>query len=174
MDFEPEVVERIALGGRLHDIGKVGIPDAILDKPGPLTPEEFEIMKLHPAIGDDLVAPIRTMQELRPMIRWHHESLDGHGYPDGLPGDVIPVEAFVVKVADYWEAITSRRPVPRPDARGDGGQDAALRGPPAHPGRHHRLLPDRHRRRAGGAAGRRAGLTSPAVTRGRARPGPSP
>ncbi len=110
MAFAPEEIEKIALGGRLHDIGKIGIPDAILDNDGPLSRAEFEVMKRHPVVGDDLIAPIRTMQDLRPMIRWHHESLDGHGYPDGLLGSQIPVEAFVVKVADYWEAITSLRP----------------------------------------------------------------
>lgn len=103
-------VELVALGGRLHDIGKIGVPDAIIDKDGPLTCAEYAIMKTHPSVGDDLIAPIRSMQQLRPMIRWHHESLDGQGYPDSLPGDQVPLEAFIVKVADYWEAITSRRP----------------------------------------------------------------
>lgn len=103
-------VELIALGGRLHDIGKIGVPDAIIDKAGPLTVEEYAVMKTHPSVGDDLVAPIRSMQELRPMIRWHHEGLDGQGYPDSLPGREVPLEAFIVKVADYWEAITSSRP----------------------------------------------------------------
>jgi putative two-component system response regulator len=114
MGFDAERVERVALGGRLHDIGKIGTPDAILNKPGSLTVEEFRIMKLHPVQGDELIAPIRSLELLRPIIRWHHESLDGHGYPDGLPGDQVPVEAFVVKVADYWEAITSRRPYRAP------------------------------------------------------------
>ncbi len=114
MGFDAERVERIALGGRLHDIGKIGTPDAILNKPAALSIEEFRIMKFHPVQGDELIAPIRSLASLRPIIRWHHESLDGHGYPDGLPGDQVPVEAFVVKVADYWEAITSRRPYRAP------------------------------------------------------------
>ena len=100
----------VALGGRLHDIGKIGAPDAILDKAGPLTREEYDVIKEHPRVGDELVAPIRNLAHLRPMIRWHHESLDGKGYPDGLPGHEVPEEAWVVKVADYWEAITARRP----------------------------------------------------------------
>jgi len=103
-------VQLVALGGRLHDIGKIGTPDAILDKPGALTRAEYLEIQRHPAVGDDLVAPIRTMQALRPMIRWHHETLDGTGYPDGLPGDQVPLEAWIVKVADFWEAITSNRP----------------------------------------------------------------
>jgi putative two-component system response regulator len=114
MGFDQDRVELIALGGRLHDIGKIGTPDAILDKPAPLTIEEYDVMKQHPAVGDDLIAPIRSMQAVRPMIRWHHESLDGNGYPDGLPGEEVPVESWIVKVADYWEAITSRRPYREP------------------------------------------------------------
>ena len=112
----PERVELIALGGRLHDIGKIGTPDAILDKPTALTVEEYAIMKRHPALGDELIAPIRSMEAVRPMIRWHHEALDGNGYPDGLSADQIPLEAWIVKVADYWEAITSQRPYRGPMA----------------------------------------------------------
>lgn len=114
MGLSEERCELIALGGRLHDIGKIGTPDAILDKPGALTPEEYEIIKEHPATGDDLIAPIRNLAALRPIIRWHHEALDGTGYPDGLPGDKVPLEAWIVKTADYWEAITARRPYREP------------------------------------------------------------
>jgi response regulator RpfG family c-di-GMP phosphodiesterase len=103
-------VQLVALGGRLHDIGKIGTPDAILDKAGPLTREEYEVMKLHPMQGDELIAPMHSLAPLRCMIRWHHENLDGSGYPDGLPGANVPLEAWIVKTADYWEAITSRRP----------------------------------------------------------------
>jgi putative two-component system response regulator len=103
-------LQTVALGGRLHDIGKIGTPDSVLNKAGPLTREEFAIMKLHPLHGDELIAPIRSLASLRPMIRWHHESLDGTGYPDGKPGAEVPLEAWIVKTADYWEAITSRRP----------------------------------------------------------------
>ncbi len=114
MGLDDDTIARVTLGGRLHDIGKIGVSEMIIEKAGPLTRDEFEIMKRHPSIGDDLLAPIRTMQELRPMVRWHHESLDGTGYPDGLKGDLIPVEAMIVKVADIWEAITSRRPYREP------------------------------------------------------------
>ncbi len=114
LGFDAQRVETIALGGRLHDIGKIGTPDAILDKPGPLTLDEYAVMKLHPAQGDELIAPIRAMASLRPIIRWHHESLDGRGYPDALAGKDVPIEAWVVKVADYWEAITSLRPYRAP------------------------------------------------------------
>lgn len=114
LGFDSQRCELVALGGRLHDLGKVGTPDAILDKPGSLTAAEFAIIREHPALGDDLVAPIRAIAELRPMIRWHHERLDGKGYPDGLSGDQIPIEALVIKTADIWEAITSRRPYREP------------------------------------------------------------
>ncbi|MGQ0551612.1 MAG: HD domain-containing phosphohydrolase [Planctomycetota bacterium] len=114
MGFDAPRVELIALGGRLHDIGKLGTPDAILEKTGPLSREEMAIMRRHPLQGDELIAPVRSMQAVRPMIRWHHESLDGTGYPDALPGADVPVEAWVVKVADYWEAITSLRPYRAP------------------------------------------------------------
>jgi len=114
LGFDEQRTSLVALGGRLHDIGKIGTPDSILDKPSPLTLDEYAVMKLHPVQGDELIAPIRGMAALRPIIRWHHESLDGRGYPDGLAGKDIPVEAWVVKVADYWEAITSLRPYRAP------------------------------------------------------------
>ncbi|MDG2150518.1 MAG: response regulator [Planctomycetota bacterium] len=114
LGYDSERTELVALGGRLHDIGKIGTPDAILDKPGPLTREEYAVIQEHPAIGDDLIAPIKVLSHLRPMIRSHHESLDGKGYPDAMPGDQVPEEAWVVKVADYWEAITARRPYRNP------------------------------------------------------------
>ena len=114
LGFDEARCELVALGGRLHDIGKIGTPDAILDKPGPLTADEYAIMKRHPAVGDDLIAPIKSLAALRPIIRWHHESLDGTGYPDGIPGDHVPIEAWIVKTADYWEAITAHRPYRAP------------------------------------------------------------
>jgi putative two-component system response regulator len=110
LGYDSQRCDLIALGGRLHDIGKVGTPDAILDKPSRLTTEEYDIIKQHPVTGDELIAPIKALALLRPMIRWHHETLDGKGYPDGIPGKDVPEEAWVVKVADYWEAITARRP----------------------------------------------------------------
>jgi len=110
LGFDRARCDLLALGGRLHDIGKIGTPDAILDKPGRLTGAEYDIIKRHPATGDELVAPIRALARLRPMIRWHHECLDGRGYPDRLPGAEVPEDAWVVKVADIWEAITARRP----------------------------------------------------------------
>lgn len=102
-------VERIALGARLHDVGKIAVPDGILDKSGALTPEEFATMKHHADRGAELCRPISLLAPIVPMIRWHHENLDGTGYPDGLKGEQIPLDARIVRIADYWDAITSNR-----------------------------------------------------------------
>ena len=97
-------------GGYLHDVGKVGIPDAVLLKPGPLTRAEFELMKRHPDIGDSLCAPLQSLRTVRPIIRCHHERLDGSGYPQGLKGDDVPLLAQIVGIADVYDALTSHRP----------------------------------------------------------------
>ena len=97
-------------GGYLHDVGKVGIPDAVLLKPGPLTKAEFDLMKKHPDIGDSLCAPLQSLRTVRPIIRCHHERLDGSGYPQGLKGDDVPLLAQIVGIADVYDALTSHRP----------------------------------------------------------------
>jgi putative two-component system response regulator len=97
-------------GGYLHDVGKVGVPDAVLLKPGSLTTEEFEVMKRHPVIGDSLCAPLQSLRRVRPIVRGHHERLDGSGYPDALRGDEVPVLAQVVGIVDVFDALTSERP----------------------------------------------------------------
>ncbi len=97
-------------GGYLHDVGKVGIPDAVLLKPGPLTPAEFALMKRHTEIGDRLCAPLQSLRRVRPIITGHHERLDGSGYPAGLKGDEVPLPAQIVGVVDVYDALTSRRP----------------------------------------------------------------
>jgi putative two-component system response regulator len=97
-------------GARLHDIGKVGVPDAVLLKPGTLTAEEFEMMTRHTILGDSLCAPLASLQRLRPIIRSHHERLDGSGYPDGLRGDAVPVLAHIVGIVDIHDALISTRP----------------------------------------------------------------
>jgi HD-GYP domain-containing protein (c-di-GMP phosphodiesterase class II) len=96
--------------GRLHDVGKIGVPNSILRKPGPLTPAEFEVVKLHAPRGWRLALASGVLAETAPIIRAHHERLDGTGYPDGLEGDAIPFEARIVAVADVWDALTSDRP----------------------------------------------------------------
>ena len=97
-------------GGYLHDVGKVGVPDAVLLKPGKLTPAEFELMKKHPDIGDSLCAPLQSLRAVRPIIRCHHERLNGSGYPQGLRGDEVPLLAQIVGICDVYDALTSHRP----------------------------------------------------------------
>lgn len=100
-------------GGFLHDIGMLAVPDAVLNKADALEPEEFEIVKAHTTIGESLCVPLRSLKGVRPIIRSHHECLDGSGYPDGLKGDEIPLLAQIISVVDVFDAITSQRPYQR-------------------------------------------------------------
>jgi putative two-component system response regulator len=97
-------------GALLHDIGKLSVPDAILNKPGSLTAEEYEIVKCHSASGAHIVEPLASVRDAIPLIRWHHERPDGKGYPDGLRGEAIPLPARILAVADACDAMTSDRP----------------------------------------------------------------
>jgi putative two-component system response regulator len=97
-------------GGFLHDIGKVGIPDAVLLKPGRLTAAEHELVKEHTVIGDRLCGELRSLRRVRPIVRSHHERIDGSGYPDGLRGAAIPLLAQIVGVVDVFDALTTERP----------------------------------------------------------------
>lgn len=97
-------------GGRLHDLGKIGVPNNILRKPGRLTDDEFEVMKRHTVRGWQVAMRCGALAEAAPIIRWHHEKLDGTGYPDGLAGDQIPIEARIVSVCDVWDALVYERP----------------------------------------------------------------
>ncbi len=107
----PPRAERInEYGALLHDIGKIGVPEAILNKPGKLTSEEFAIIKQHPEIGERICRPLRFGPEIGPIVRGHHERWDGGGYPDGLVGDAIPLGARIVAVADSFDAMTTDRP----------------------------------------------------------------
>jgi putative two-component system response regulator len=100
-------------GGYLHDIGKVGIPDAVLLNCGKLSPEDWETMKHHVVIGEKICQPLRSMRGVVPIIRHHHERWDGSGYPDGLKGDEIPYLAQVFQIIDIYDALTSERPYKR-------------------------------------------------------------
>jgi putative nucleotidyltransferase with HDIG domain len=104
-----EQVANVFLAGMLHDIGKVAIPDSILGKRCPLSEEEWEIVGRHPSVGADLVSQLGTLARLAPIIRAHHERYDGDGYPDGLRGAEIPLEARIISVADAFDAMTSER-----------------------------------------------------------------
>jgi putative nucleotidyltransferase with HDIG domain len=103
-------LETLRIGGALHDVGKLTVPARILSKPGPLTPDEQDAIRTHPAAGARLIEPIRSMRLAIPYVLHHHERWDGHGYPYGLRGAAIPVEARVLSVADAFDAMTSGRP----------------------------------------------------------------
>jgi putative two-component system response regulator len=106
-------IDALERGGFLHDIGKVGIPDAVLLKPSRLTPDEFAIMKRHTVIGDRLCGELRSLHRVRPIVRSHHERLDGSGYPDALQGAGVPLLAQIMGVVDVFDALTTVRPYKR-------------------------------------------------------------
>ena len=103
-------LEALYRGGIIHDIGKIGVPDAILLKPGPLVGDELRIMRAHTTIGESIVRPLRSGTNLLPIIRNHHEHFDGNGYPDGLAGRAIPRLARIVAVCDSYDALVTDRP----------------------------------------------------------------
>ena len=110
MGFGPEAIEELRVGTILHDIGKIGVPDAILNKRARLTDEEFEVMKSHPVIGYEICKPLMLSAGVLMIIRNHHEKLDGSGYPDGLKGGELPLSLRIVCVADAFDAMSSARP----------------------------------------------------------------
>ncbi len=110
LGFSEREQENFRRGGLLHDIGKIGIKESILLKPGKLTDEEMAHIKSHPARGYDICAPLKTLEPCLPIIRSHHERIDGQGYPDGLKGDDIPLPARITAVADAYDAMTTDRP----------------------------------------------------------------
>jgi putative two-component system response regulator len=109
LNLPADDLEALHRGGYLHDVGKIGVPDSVLLKPGALTPEEFELMKRHPDIGDSLCAPLQSLRRVRPIVRCHHERVDGSGYPAGLRGDDVPLLAQIVGIVDVYDALTSAR-----------------------------------------------------------------
>lgn len=104
-----EKKQLIHIGAHLHDIGKIGIPDEVLNKPGRLTDEQFAIIKQHPVIGFNIVNKVKTFEVISDIVRYHHERYDGKGYPDGLKGFDIPFGARIVAVADSFDAMTAPR-----------------------------------------------------------------
>lgn len=113
LNLPQEQVETVRKGSMLHDIGKLGVPDTILLKQGRLTPEEYEVIKNHPLLGAQILESSRNLRELIPLVRHHHERFDGKGYPDGLVGHAIPIEARILTLADSIEAMASDRPYRR-------------------------------------------------------------
>ena len=117
-------------GGYLHDVGKIGVPDAVLLKPAALTSDEFVVMQRHPVLGASLCGTLRILDLVRPIIRHHHERYDGSGYPDGLAGDRIPLLAQITGIVDVFDALTSNRPyraaLPRETACAELEREAEL------------------------------------------------
>ncbi len=109
LGLDESEVTTIRLGAYLHDVGKVKVPHEILNKPGRLTQDEFEIIKMHPVWGMELLANVEFPWDLKPIIRWHHEKYDGSGYPDRLMGDEIPLSAQIVGIVDVYDALTTTR-----------------------------------------------------------------
>jgi putative nucleotidyltransferase with HDIG domain len=109
MGLPAKELENIRMGAILHDIGKIGIPDAVLNKPGKLTNEEYELMKQHAAIGARIVQSVGALQGVVPIIRYHQERYDGSGYPEGLKGEEIPIGARIIGVVDTYGAMTEDR-----------------------------------------------------------------
>jgi putative two-component system response regulator len=120
LGLDHEMLRALRLGGYLHDLGKIAVPDGILLKPGPLDPVEQERIRTHPGAGSDLVLGLRSMELVRPIMRHHHEKWDGSGYPDGLKGAAIPLGARIISVVDVFDALHTERPykaaLPRSEA----------------------------------------------------------
>ena len=110
LGLDESAVDRVRQAALLHDIGKIAIPDAILNKPGPLTAEEWEVMRTHPVVSEEIATAAGGMEELAPVLRAEHERWDGGGYPDGLSGEEIPLASRITFVCDAYNAMTSDRP----------------------------------------------------------------
>ena len=110
LQLSEDEIAALFRGGYLHDVGKVGIPDELLLKTGRLSDAEYRRIKEHPVIGDRLCGELRSLRQVRPIVRHHHERLDGSGYPDGLKGDDIPLLAQIMGIVDVYDAITTTRP----------------------------------------------------------------
>jgi HD-GYP domain-containing protein (c-di-GMP phosphodiesterase class II) len=119
MRLAPEEIEIIRIGARLHDIGKIGIPDTVLQKPGKLTEDEYALIRLHPQIGKKILEKVERLQKYLPIVELHHEDYDGGGYPYGLNGQSVPVGVRIVHVVDVFDAITSDRAYRKARSRED-------------------------------------------------------
>jgi hypothetical protein len=113
MNMDAEFCERIYMTGLLHDVGKIGVPDEVLNKPGQLSDEEFDLIRQHPVIGYEILSHLPNFSYVLPGVLHHHEAFNGRGYPHGLSGDRIPLEARILAVADAYDAMTSNRPYRR-------------------------------------------------------------
>jgi HD-GYP domain-containing protein (c-di-GMP phosphodiesterase class II) len=113
LGLDGRALKRLELGALFHDIGKIGIPETILSKPGPLTDNERELVERHPELGEKIIGPIDRLEEVRPIVRHCHERYDGTGYPDGLQGEEIPLESRIILVCDAYHAMITDRPYRR-------------------------------------------------------------
>jgi cyclic di-GMP phosphodiesterase len=120
LGLAPDLLIALRRGGIVHDLGKVAVPEHILRKPGKLTPEERLIMEQHPVVGERICAPLRSFRQVLPIIRHHHEKLDGSGYPDGLKGSAIPLTARILSTVDIYDALTTDRPYRKAFSREEG------------------------------------------------------
>ena len=114
LGMSDDEVQAVKIAALLHDVGKLAVPEHILAKPGPLTAEEFQKIRLHPQIGADIIAGIPFPSPVAPLILSHHERWDGRGYPSGLRGEDIPLGARILCLVDYFDALTSSRPYHKP------------------------------------------------------------
>jgi response regulator RpfG family c-di-GMP phosphodiesterase len=119
LHMSPEGLDEVARAAELHDVGKIAVPDAILDKPGPLDPVEWSFMRRHPLIGERILLAAPALRPVARLVRSSHERWDGSGYPDGLSGDEIPLGARVVAVCDAFDAMTTGRPYREPVSEAD-------------------------------------------------------
>ena len=110
MGFDDETVRLAHLAGLLHDIGKIGVPGRVLNKQSPLDDEEYELMKTHAAMGAEILGEVDLYHEIAVLVRYHHERIDGRGYPDGISGEAIPAISRMISVADTYSAMTTDRP----------------------------------------------------------------
>ncbi|MDI6617396.1 MAG: HD-GYP domain-containing protein [Clostridiales bacterium] len=113
MKYSEEHIENLRIASLLHDIGKIGIPEAILNKPGRLSEDEYAVIKQHPVIGANIIKDVDALKKSPKIVRWHHERYDGKGYPDGIGGDDIPLDAYIISIADAFDAMRSDRPYRR-------------------------------------------------------------
>jgi putative two-component system response regulator len=113
LGFSEDQIIALRRAGVVHDVGKIAVPDAILLKPSSLTPDEWKLIKEHPAVGERICAPLKSFRFVLPIIRHHHEKFDGSGYPDGLRGDAIPITARALQIVDVYDALTTDRPYKR-------------------------------------------------------------
>jgi len=109
LGLDDHQVTTIRLGAYLHDVGKIRVPHEVLNKPGRLTNEEFDIIKMHPVWGVELLDGVEFPWDIKPIVRWHHEKYDGTGYPDRLRGDEIPLNAMIIGIVDVYDALTTTR-----------------------------------------------------------------